>query len=196
MVRYLRSGAWFLGAAALALLVFAPQTASATPITVVNGGFETGDFTGWTVTPAGGGCSDFGVNGTDPHSGATAAAFGSVCTGAYDSISQTVVTTPGGSATVTFWLTNAGGPSNDFQALWNGTVVFDTGFDVGPFPYTLESFTVPTPGASAVLTFQAYQVPSWFYLDDVGAQTTAPEPASLVLLGSGLALVIRRKLRA
>src|SRR5579884_2797196 len=100
---------------------------------ITNGGFETGDFSGWTTHPATSG-SDFGVDG-NPHSGNFAAYFGAVTPPFYDGISQTLATVAGSTYHISFWLAAAGGPPMDFRVLWDGTVVFDSS-NTGPFPYT------------------------------------------------------------
>ena len=71
---------------------------------VQNGGFETGNFNVWTVTPASSG-SLLAVNGSlrYPHTGTYAASFGAVGT-QDDSISQTLATVAGQSYTFSFWL--------------------------------------------------------------------------------------------
>ena len=61
---------------------------------VTNCGFETGDFTGWTTTPAATG-SNFGVT-TLPPAHDTLGAFFSATGSDFDAISQTFATTPGG----------------------------------------------------------------------------------------------------
>jgi len=76
---------------------------------IVNGEFETGDFTGWTTTPATQGsafyvASEAGIPSRPnqgptpfyiPHSGTYVAVMGAFDVGFFDSISQTVATTPG-----------------------------------------------------------------------------------------------------
>jgi len=172
-----------------AVLISMAGRAHAGPITITNPGFETGGFTGWTTTPAASG-SAFNVVSGFPHSGQYSALFTGNTAGSYDAISQTLTTTPGDLVDVTFWLEN-GGPasSSDFQALWNGVVVFDT-LNADHFPYTLESFIVPATSSSSTLTFRAYYLRSFdFFLDDVSATESpaaVPEPASLTLTGLGL----------
>src|SRR5262245_17746447 len=80
------------------LLIAAAQPTFANLI--VNGDFETGDFTGWTTTPAATG-SDFGV-GLVPPAHDTLGAFFSADSSDFDSISQSFVTTPGASYHLTF----------------------------------------------------------------------------------------------
>ena len=96
---------------------------------VLNGGFETGDFTGWTL--AGGDPTDtFVDDGTDsgimPHSGGYTAALGSQDSLAY--LSQTLSTTSGVVYSLSLWLKSPDGqtPGTDFLVLWDGNVIFDT----------------------------------------------------------------------
>src|SRR5262252_9352602 len=96
---------WF----AVGLLVFGPVRFLSANL-VTNGDFETGDFTGWSVTHAATG-SDIFVDigpGPDPTFGAFFGATGSD----FDSISQTFATTPGASYTLSFFyqVTNLGMP--------------------------------------------------------------------------------------
>ena len=81
------------------LLIATPGTASAN--LVVNGDFETGDFTGWTTTPAATG-SNFGVTTLPPAHDTLGAFFGATAADV-DSISQTFATTPGAFYIVTFF---------------------------------------------------------------------------------------------
>lgn len=160
-----------------------------------NPGFETGDFTGWTTTPAASG-SLFGVDPFVAHSGSYGAFFGGVTVGSYDSISQTFATTAGSFYTVSFWLENLGDPPSDFQVLFGGNLVLDE-FNTTAFPYTQFTFHLLATGSSTTLQFQAYHVPSYFGLDDVSVTNSVPDAGSTAML-LGLALsglsFFRRKL--
>ena len=168
---------------------------------VVNGGFETGDFSGWTTIPASTG-SLFGVWDISPHSGTYDANFGGITSGAYDGISQTLSTVAGTSYNVSFWLMNDNTPPSSFQAYWGGNQIL-TIDQANPFSYTQYTFTETATSNSTALLFQGYQVPGYFYLDDVSVTPTTsavPEPSTLAMAGvaglAGLAYsLLRRRLR-
>jgi hypothetical protein len=132
---------------------------------VTNGGFETGSFSGWTTIPASSG-SLFGVITGHAHSGTYAAEFGDTVLGNYDTITQTLATTPGVQYTFSYWLSNAGGPSNGFRVMWGSTVVQDL-IDSSAFAYTQTTVTVTATSTSTTISFAGYQLPSYFYLDDI-----------------------------
>jgi len=168
---------------------------------VANGGFENGDFTGWTL---GGNTGFTGVSGNfdgvAPNSGSYQAYFGAVGSTGY--ITQTISTTPGGSYSLDFWIANFGGTPSYVNALWNDVQVISTPIlplvNSSSFPYTeyTSTVTATTTTSSIELVFQ--QNPSYFLLDDVSV-TPVPEASSclagaLLLIPLGMsALRILRK---
>ena len=107
-------------AATLGLL--AGQSASAQDL-LVNPGFETGDFTGWSLS---GSTAFEGVSSTfatTPYSGSFSAFFGAV--GSYNIISQTIATTVGDQYNISFALDNSGGPYSEAFVNWGGNQVWD-----------------------------------------------------------------------
>jgi hypothetical protein len=179
---------------ALVLLFVGAQVASANLVT--NPGFETGDFTGWTATPAGSG-SFFRVDPSQPHSGTYAPYFGGFVEGSFDSISQSLATTAGGLYELSFWLrSNITNPPNEFRAFFNGVMVYDV-IDAPAFPYT--QIIIPNllaTGSSTTLEFEAYYVLGFFRLDDISVVQTGfvngvPDAGSTALiLGCGLVALI------
>jgi hypothetical protein len=171
----------------LLLLVLVP-TARANNL-VVNGGFETGDFTGWTVT----GTDFYGWNGIStniPHSGTYSAYFGNPTSLAY--ISQYVTTVPGQSYILTFWIAqqpSGYAPDNEAVLYWNG-VEIGSGVNLPVMTWTEEGAYLTATGTSTELEFGAMDGPGWIALDDVDLESTAPEPAPVLLFGSGLLLAL------
>jgi len=148
-----------------------PATASAQPCTavpgnlVVNCGFETGTFSGWTVAWPPTADPDTFVDGS-PHSGAFAASLGAVP--GENSVSQRIIgTLPGRMYTVSFWLANDDGDTvpNEFHVQWNGLEILSL-HNTNGFAYRQFSFTVIAIGHDT-LRFDEQQVPAFFHLDDV-----------------------------
>jgi len=171
-------------------------TQSARANLITNGGFETGDFSGWTVLG-----NDNGVVGavpfTSPHSGNFQALFAS----GDNSISQNVTTTPGSSYVITFWLAadvrQGGLPSVSVN--WGGSSIFSQSF-TSPSSYTEYTFNVNSLNPLTQLQFQFSSIfGNVFYLDDISVNRAGvPDGGSSVSL-LGLALfgmaMLRRKLR-
>ena len=139
---------------------------------VVNGGFETGDLTGWTTeNPDGASFAGIVDDGTDcipaPRTGNWFWCDGSEQ--AYDFLDQKIATTIGDQYTVSFWLVSIGqgNVTTAQQISDNGDVTGDTGNGIDVL---------------------AYAQPL----------SSTPEPVSLTLVGSGLAglgLLGRRRLK-
>jgi hypothetical protein len=175
--------------ALLALLLSLALVQSAAAVQLVtNGGFETDDFTGWTVTPAAD--SSFVFVAGNPHTGNFAAWFGAYGS-TPDIISQTLPTVVGTSYKINFWLQAFDDGINSFSASFGGNTLL-TLTNQTAFPYTSYSYQVVATGSSTVLSFSGTPLVSFWNLDDV---TVTPLPGTLVLLGSGVfGLLAWRKL--
>ncbi len=155
---------------------------------VNNCGFETGNFTGWTaIDPSG----FTAVTAGSAHSGSFGVSTGPV--GTLGTLTQNLVTVPGQTYNLTFWLSNLSGSTpNQFQVSFNG-VVLQTLTNSAAFAYTQFTFNgLLATGASTQLQFGFRHDPSFWNFDDVivvNAQqgTAVPEPMTLMLLGTGLA---------
>jgi MYXO-CTERM domain-containing protein len=175
--------------AAAALLAVAPAWANDL---VLNGGFETGDFTAWTTRYT---SLYTGVDNLTSHSG-TYAAFLGEPSAPSGTISQTLATTAGETYDVSFWLQNEMDVSgmatpNSFVFRWNGVDIL-TLTDVVAFAYTKFEYSLEATGASTALQFAFTQAPAYWDLDGV---SVIPEPSSWALAGLavGLAAVQRRR---
>lgn len=174
--------------------------ASATPMTpitniVTNGGFETGDFTGWTQS---GNTGFTGVDNDSAHSGNFGAFFGPVEDLGY--LSQTLNTVAGMSYDLSFFLGGGeggesispvrpgGGPiSQEFQVFWNGVLIFSIPPNSAPGAYSQFNFSgLIATGGTTELKFGFRNDPSFWLLDDVVAGltngTAVPESLSTIWL--------------
>jgi hypothetical protein len=149
---------------------------------VVNGGFETGNLTGWTSVGTWGVVSNA--------SNVDAGSFSAGASSNGNTLSQTVTgLTPGGSYVLSFDYTNRDpnpSPTNDFSVQWNGVTVYSvTNVPAGtgsPIGYTSGSVPVTAPGVSSPLKFTSDEPVSFWLLDQVKL-TAVPEPTTLALTG-------------
>nr|WP_294508125.1 PEP-CTERM sorting domain-containing protein [uncultured Rhodopila sp.] len=172
---------------ALAAGILAASPASAAVNLLVNGGFETGDLSGWTLTGNTGPetvTTEF--SRYQPENGHDFLVFGQV--GSDGVLSQSFADVAGGTLTVTGYLAGDGSSPSDFTASIDGHI----GFAVNPVPdqgYTEFTFTARATGFDT-LSF-AYRNDPWFdALDNISVSETVPmpvpEPGTCAILGAGL----------
>ena len=173
------------------------------PDLVTNCGFETGDFTGWTI---GGNKLDplgtyYGVDAFDANSGN----FGAYVSQDFIdggttpvTLSQTLTTTAGTAYTVSFWLEQDAAPilgyTHLFSAAWGGTTFLSVAPTVA-LPGTVGSFakysfTETATGTSTVLAFAFENDDSFWSFDDVSVSAAVPEPSTGLLGGMALGVVL------
>lgn len=132
---------------------------------VQNGGFETGNFTGWTQSGNTAYTTVATGNATFDHSGVHGAQLGPSGTPGY--LSQTITTAAGQNYLLSFWLRNADGKVPDwFQVQWNGGTVFQQP-DFTTTTWTNVQLLVTANSGASVLLFGFQDDPNYLALDDV-----------------------------
>ncbi len=142
---------------------------------VQNGGFETGDSSGWTLVD-GGGPDNVTSSTIPPHTGGTYCfAFGQA--NSLATLSQSLATVSGQTYLFSFWLSNPQtGSTEIFEASWNGTNVYAITNPSTPITaWTNLNFVVTATSASTLLQFSVRNDPWYFGLDDVSV-TPIPAP--------------------
>jgi Pro-kumamolisin, activation domain/Viral BACON domain len=134
---------------------------------VVNGGFESGNFNGWTLN----GSTRYNVVTTTSglvHSGSYGAGLGQTPGLGY--LYQTLPTVPGQNYLVSLWLDNPsnsrGATPNQFLVQWNGTTLFNQS-NIPFISWTNLQFIVAATSTSTVLQFGFEDTPYYLGLDDV-----------------------------
>jgi hypothetical protein len=133
---------------------------------LINGGFETGDFTGWTLS---GNTSELFImptNGYDyVHSGAQSVALGSPNMPGF--LSQMVPTIPGAHYTLSLWLLSPDGQTpNQFEVIWDGRLLYNA-VNIPRRPWTKLQFPITATSTNTILQIGGRDDPSLLALDDV-----------------------------
>ena len=157
---------------------------------VQNCGFETGDFTGWTMgTPFITSNWNKVAGGMNAHTGSDGWWGGYI--GQPTFLSQTLTTVAGQEYNFGFWFNSPygqNGQPNAMVARWDGVDVVNL-VDPPIADWTYYSFDVVASGASTTFEIGLQQDLGYEGIDDVQVTTAtdaAPEPAALVYMVTGL----------
>ncbi|RCW68131.1 PEP-CTERM sorting domain-containing protein [Pseudorhodoferax soli] len=180
----------------IAGIVLAATAAFAAPAQanlVTNGGFETGDFSGWAQT---GDAVFDGVQCAGPgpsvYAGNCSAYFGSP--ESQSGIAQTIdVGSVGKMWNLSFAFLPDGGLPNSFTVMFGGKTLLSL-TDTGASDYMVYQFSGFTTAENMTLSFDFFDPAGFLSLDAVTV-TAVPEPATTALMGAALAglLVMRRR---
>jgi hypothetical protein len=149
---------------------------------VVNGGFETGNFSGWIMDAA---STQVGNRTGLVHAGRYGAQLGQ--TNTLGELSQNLPTIAGQTYLLSFWLTNPnnalGATPNAFQVQWEGETIYHA--ENLPFQkWTNLQFTVTATNSGSRLEFDFQDDPYYLGLDDVSVKlvvlAAAPSLRSIV----------------
>jgi hypothetical protein len=168
------------------MAVSSPALLTVLPASIVlNGGFETGDLTDWTLS--GNTEGTVVVEGSSyTHSGDFGVQSGPVGSPVY--ISQALATAPGQLYLLSCWVNNPEGATpNLFQATWNGTVIVNQ-TNITVTNWTNFQAAVLATGASAVLTFVIQDNPAYLGLDDISV--VALQRPSFLTVKSGAGAIV------
>jgi hypothetical protein len=197
---------------ALALVAAAcTATASASDL-VVNGNFQTGDFTGWQHNTSGVTNNPWEIRENGSNYFASTGCVGVECIEGNATqeawLSQVLTTVVGQTYTLTFDYSQiypddgSGGTPNELLVDFGSDQVADlvnlTNTNIITYSYSVTATTTATE-----LQFLGRQDPSYDYLDNISVTTAStgvtPEPESLALFGTGIFALLgvaRRKLQA
>ena len=143
---------------------------------VQNGGFETGDWTDWTLA----GDTSFTYVSSDSiavHTGAYGAELGT--SGSYGYLSQTIPTVPGQAYSISLWLDSPDGETpNGFMVSWNGITAWNY-TNIPDIGWTNLQFTLAASGTNTVLEFGFRDDITYLGLDDVSVTAAPPTVGSL-----------------
>lgn len=178
------------------LIMFTAPTFAGTNL-IANPGFETGDFTGWTV---GGAFPNIGVDSysVDVNSGNFGVFAGN---SVQTSLSQSIVTKIGHSYAVSFALDvyQADATFGYVNLLAGGNTLLALNEPAETDAFTVYTATFNATAATTDVAFQFYNPPGFFGFDDVSVIDTTvihpvPEAPALALLGVGaLGIALRRR---
>ena len=161
---------------------------------VTNGSFETGDFTGYSLSSPD---NLTMVESTFASDGGDAVEMGDLQGDGGCVLSQAIATTPGKAYTFSFDFAGDGDAPSGFSAAFGTKVLFAVTNPPFDNDYVTHTFAVTATAPITTLTFTGYDDANYLYLDNiVVTPQAAPEPATLAALGLGSFALLGRRKRA
>lgn len=162
-------------------LGFLGASAHADTNLIANGGFETGDFTGFTQINNADGDTFVANSGFNAYfsDGNYFAAFGEPGPD-FAGIEQTVAVTPGDTYQLSFELASDGQSPNEFEVTASSQatpLVDETNTDTSSV-FQTQTYDITPTGSSLTLQFLATDAPSYLGLDDVSLTDISPAAAT------------------
>ena len=152
---------------------------------ITNGGFETGDFTGWTLSGNTSDPTTYGIDSSFPYAETYNAYFGPQDSQAF--LSQTITTIPGQTYELDFFLMNENGTSpNHFSVNFGTTSLYDA-TNLPAFGYQEYLYNVTATSTTTVVTLGFQNDFSYFDVDNISV-VSVPEPGSIICFALGMFL--------
>jgi uncharacterized repeat protein (TIGR03803 family) len=150
---------------------------------VLNGDFETGSYSNWTLSNAGYSVVDDGSLGGKPYSGNYSAFLGTTTSPGY--LYQTLATKAGSTYLISFWLNDFDFGPRAFSVVWDGNITFNQTYPA-TYAWTNVQFEVTATSSNTLLQFGIEQGSYPFYLDNISVVSIHPNIVGISLSGTNL----------
>jgi hypothetical protein len=157
---------------AFGTVLSATATLTVNGVVAQNGGFETGDFSSWTLSGNADSSSAFVTTLAGyVHSGNYGAELGPY--GSLGFLSQSISTIPGQTYLISCWVYSDGSLPNEFSIGWNGARLFDQQ-NLGALGWIQFHVTAAATASITILQLGFRNDPSYLGLDDISVVPVAP----------------------
>lgn len=166
-----------------ACLAVAAVSANAGTELVANGGFETGDLTGWDLT----GFPGFSLVAQDSSTSNTSFAWMAGAVGSYGFLSQNIQTVAGRTYSLSFDVFNDTTSGMEFISQFNGAEVYSFANETHNWDHIVIN-NLHATGNLTEIKFGFRNDPSFSRLDNISVQAV-PEPETYAMMIAGLGML-------